>query len=47
MRINSGKDEGRDNLRDPTLKERSAKHRQAKPGGRTSGLGSADRKSGP
>jgi hypothetical protein len=48
MRSNSGRDESRNNLRDPTLRDRE-NQRPAKakgPGARTSELGSGARKSG-
>lgn len=45
MRSNSGKDESRDNLRDPTLRDRNVSSK-AKMAGRSSGLGSNARKTG-
>ena len=46
MRSNSGRDESRNNLRDPTLRdhEREAKH--AHLSGRSTGMGSNARKTG-
>ena len=44
MRSNSGRDESRNNLRDPTLRDREGK--QAKISGRTTGMGSNARKTG-
>jgi hypothetical protein len=45
MRSNSGKDESRNNLRDPTLRDHE-RARSAPKGGRTTEMGSASRKSG-
>ena len=48
MRSNSGKDESRNNLRDPTLRDRAKKRatRATGPGPRTTEMGSGARKSG-
>ena len=47
MRSNSGKDESRNNLRDPTLRDRENKPATAKTsGGKTTEMGSGARKSG-
>jgi hypothetical protein len=46
MRSNSGKDEGRNNLRDPTLRDRQLEAKQAHMTGRSTGLGSNARKTG-
>jgi len=48
MRSNSGKDESRNNLRDPTLRDRPVKRtaKTSSSGSRTSEMGSAARKSG-
>ena len=46
MRSNSGKDESRNNLKDPTLRDRTRKPRQAGMTGRSTGMGSNARKSG-
>ena len=45
MRSNSGKDESRNNLRDPTLRDQGRTKVPAK-GGRTAEMGSGSRKSG-
>ena len=47
MRSNSGKDESRNNLRDPTLRDRSPKRtaKTSSSGSRTSEMGSGARKS--
>ena len=46
MRSNSGKDESRNNLRDPTLRDRKLEAKQAHLTGRTPGVGSNARKTG-
>ena len=49
MRSHSGTDESRNNLRDPTLRERDKQaeaRKAAKAGGRSTGMGSNARKSG-
>lgn len=47
MRSNSGKDESRNNLHDPTLRDRElGRDTQAKPDTKTTGMGSNARKSG-
>ena len=46
MRSNSGKGESRNNLRDPTLRDRKLESRQAHLTGRSTGLGSNARKTG-
>jgi hypothetical protein len=48
MRSNSGKDESRNNLRDPTLRDRENKRttKTSSSGAKTSELGSGARKSG-
>ena len=46
MRSNSGRDESRNNMRDPTMREREGEKNKAKPGGRTTEMGSNARKSG-
>jgi hypothetical protein len=46
MRSNSGKDESRNNLRDPTLRDRTREPRKAKLTGRSTGMGSNARKTG-
>ena len=46
MRSNSGKDESRNNLRDPTLRDRKLEAKQAHLTGRSTGLGSNARKTG-
>jgi hypothetical protein len=46
MRSNSGKDESRNNLRDPTLRERKLHAKQAHLTGRSTGMGSHARKTG-
>lgn len=46
MRSNSGKDESRNNLRDPTLRDRKLQAKQAHLSGRSTGMGSHARKSG-
>jgi hypothetical protein len=44
MRSNSGSDESRNNLRDPTLGDQDRQRKQAKLSGRTTGMGSNARK---
>ncbi|HEU5482584.1 MAG TPA: hypothetical protein VFU80_05790 [Sphingomicrobium sp.] len=46
MRSNSGRDESRNNLRDPTLRDRKLEQKQATFAGRSTGLGSHARKTG-
>ena len=46
MRSNSGNDQSRNNLRDPTLRDREKKPAVAKAKARTAELGSAAHKSG-
>ena len=46
MRSNSGRDESRNNLRDPTLRDHERERKQAKLSGRTTGMGSNARKTG-
>jgi hypothetical protein len=46
MRSNSGNDEGRNNLRDPTLRDRKRETKQAQMAGRSTGFGSNARKTG-
>jgi hypothetical protein len=48
MRSNSGKDESRNNLRDPTLRDRPPKRtaKTSSSGSKTSEMGSGARKSG-
>ena len=46
MRTNSGRDESRNNLRDPTLRDHERERKQATMTGRTTGMGSNARKSG-
>ena len=49
MRSHSGTDESRNNLRDPTLRDRDKQEearKAAKAGGRTTGMGSNARKAG-
>ena len=46
MRSNSGRDESRTNLHDPTLRDRERETSKGKPGGRTTEMGSHTRKSG-
>ena len=46
MRSNSGNDESRNNLRDPTLRDHDREREQAKMSGRTTAMGSSARKTG-
>jgi len=46
MRSNSGRDESRNNLRDPTLRDHEREHRSARLSGRSTGMGSNARKTG-
>jgi len=46
MRSNSGKDESRNNLRDPTLRDHDRERKQATLSGRSTGMGSNARKTG-
>jgi hypothetical protein len=46
MRSNSGKDESRNNLRDPTLRDHDRQRKQATLSGRSTGMGSNARKTG-
>lgn len=47
MRSNSGKDEARNNLRDPTLRDRDlGRDLEKRERQRTTGMGAGDRKSG-
>ena len=46
MRSNSGKDESRNNLKDPTLRDHSREPRKAHLTGRSTGMGSNARKTG-
>jgi hypothetical protein len=46
MRTNSGRDESRNNLRDPTLRDQERGRKQAMMTGRTTGMGSNARKTG-
>jgi hypothetical protein len=46
MRSHSGKDEARNNLRDPTMRDRQAESKKASMTGRTTEMGSRARKSG-
>ena len=46
MRSHSGKDEGRNNMRDPTIRERQMSPKKAAMTGRTTAMGSNARKTG-
>jgi len=46
MRTNSGRNESRNNLRDPTLRDHERGRKQAMMTGRTTGMGSNARKTG-
>ena len=46
MRSHSGKDEGRNNMRDPTVRERQLKQKKTLMTGRTTEMGSRARKTG-
>jgi hypothetical protein len=46
MRSNSGRDESRNNLRDPTLRDRRLESKEAHLTGRSTGLESSARKTG-
>jgi hypothetical protein len=46
MRSHSGKDESRNNMRDPTIRDRQAEPKKASMTGRTTQMGSHARKTG-
>ena len=46
MRSHSGKDKARNNMHDPTIRERQSEHKMASMTGHSGGLGSNARKSG-
>jgi hypothetical protein len=46
MRSNSGKDESRNNLRDPTLRDHDRERKHATMSGRSTAMGSNARKTG-
>ena len=46
MRSNSGRDESRNNLRDPTLRDHEREGKHAHLSGRSTGMGSNARKTG-
>jgi hypothetical protein len=46
MRSHSGKDEGRNNMRDPTIRDRQMEPKKASMTGRTTKMGSRARKTG-
>jgi hypothetical protein len=46
MRSHSGKDKARNNMHDPTIRERQSEHKKASLTGRTTEMGSKARKTG-
>ena len=46
MRSHSGKDEGRNNMRDPTIRDRQMEKKKVSMTGRTTEMGSRARKTG-